>query len=53
MREIVKKYLETKDPKILKQLRTEEINYINRPGKDLKVQPRKMDLKKIKLKEDE
>jgi len=31
MREIVKNYLETRNPELLKKMRSEEIRFVNRP----------------------
>jgi len=52
MREIVKNYLSTRNPQLLKKMRSEEIRFVNRPENQPKKE-QKPDPKKIKLKEDE
>jgi len=48
MREIVKKYLQTRNPQLLKKMRSEEIRFVNRPENQPKPEPKKDDSKNKK-----
>lgn len=45
MREIVKNYLETRNPELLKKMRSEEIRFVNRPENQPKQEPKPDDSK--------